>query len=183
MLVNVAAQWHLPGLLSLERLWYHSQNHSKEGNCFSPGDPEDPQTILPAPRSPPFLLTGGLPSLSVMALAMAWTCKAIVCTMLLIRISGGQPLSFSQPVVSGKRFSCAVPCAFFHSFFLSLSGSSLHHQGSLPFAAPAVLFPTKSTLWSSYLPLCSILPPPLLQLCSLSAQIDIFVVQNDFIFI
>lgn len=84
----------------------------------------------------------------------------------------------------GDSFSCAMPCAHFHSFSLPLllSHSSLHNQGSLPFIAPTVLFSPKSNLCSSYLPQCDCFFLTVDGQFVLCPQIDLLGVQNNLIF-
>ena len=49
VLMNRAAQGCPPALLSPDRPCHLSQMHSKKGNCLSPWDSGDPQTMLSAP--------------------------------------------------------------------------------------------------------------------------------------
>lgn len=115
---------------------------------------------------------------------MVWTSKTssfeLCCLQKLVVIS----LSPFPSQWFWDSFSCAIPCAHFHSFSLPLflSDSSLRNQGSLPFTAPTVLSSPKSNLCSSYLAQCGCFSLPVDVQFVLCPQIDLLGVQNNLIF-
>lgn len=142
-------------LLSLERSYHLSEMHSKNGNCFSPCNQEDPQTMLPAPRSLPSIPTGG--QLSLPGVTWQWCRLPKLQTLHSVAYKNLQysaSLRFPINGLGEEFFSCNPLHVFppFPSFFFSCS--SLRDQDSVPSTAPTALFSSKSTLHRPYLPGC-----------------------------
>ena len=142
------SMWAPGALLSPERLCHLSQMHSKQENCVSQCDPGDPQTTLPTPGPPPSFPEAPLSPPGHASDFFAFFGSPCLCNLRCLA-----PLDF--PVNGlGKCFSYVVLWALLSlspSLSVSQSLSSLHDQGSLPSAAPTILFFPKSRL-------CTFLP-------------------------
>ena len=130
MLVNRAARWHPPAILSLERLCHHSQICYRKGNCFSLSPSGLPQTMLPASGPLPSFTTGtllhlpGMPPIPPPSPQWCRPPKLQALHSVAHRNRGNYPLFFFWSVVLERSFSCAIFCVLF-SLFLSLSLSLL----------------------------------------------------------
>lgn len=144
MLVNGAAQWQPMGAWPLERSCHLSQRHSKQGNCFSPSNSGDPGILRPCCLFSTLILHQNTAKpISCQPGDVSDFCNFRLCPLLLIKTCGSPPVSYSQSMVCGKNFSCAIP---------HLSLSFLLYQGSFSIAAPTAILSVKSTVCSSYLP-------------------------------
>ena len=116
LFANEAALWCPRALLSLERQCRPSQMQSKEGNCLSPCNPgvvpSAPGPLPPSPQEHHYVHR---------ARPQQWCrfLKLQTSAPLRVKTCNNQPLPFSQSVVWGTCFSCAVPCVL-PNLFLSL---------------------------------------------------------------
>lgn len=155
----------------------------QEGNCFSPCDPRDLHTKLPAPRPLPPFPTGTPLSRPDMTPVIVWTSETSDFELhCLYKLAVVRPSPFPSHWFWGRFFLVQSPACCFTFSSLSLSLSLLSQgSGLLPLHSTHSSSLCKSTLHSSYLPQCGHFSPSRYAVCSLSPQMDLLGFQNDLI--